>query len=80
MFMSIDLDKTVSRQVLFRFSKKIGLTDADDVAGAPYYISVEDLHTVPQVDAEAAKKLKKPEGGVYVNVPGKVKIAITSEQ
>jgi len=76
---SINLDKTVSHQVLFRFSKKIGLTEADDLAGAPYYINVEDKHTVPPVDTEAAKKLKKPEGGVYVNVPGKVKIAITSD-
>jgi hypothetical protein len=76
---SIDLDRTVSHQVLFRFSKKIGLTDADDVAGLPYYINVEDQHSVPPVDVEAAKKLKKPEKGVYVNVPGKVNITITSD-
>ena len=76
---SIDLDKTVSHQVLFRFSKKIGLTDTDDLAGAPYYINVEDQHTVPPVDTEAAKKSKKPEEGVYVNVPGRLNISIVSD-
>src|SRR5574344_1930585 len=30
--------KEVKKQLLFRFSKKLGFTDIDDMAGAPYYI------------------------------------------
>lgn len=33
-------NKAVDKQVLFRFSKKFGLVDADDLSGEPYYISI----------------------------------------
>ena len=66
------------RQVLFRISQKLGLVDADDLSGAPYYITVENLNTLPPVDEEAAaKKKKQPEAGIYVNVPGRMRSTIT---
>lgn len=77
--MTFDLDKSSSKQILFRFSKKMGMTDADDLGGSPYYISIEDEHTVPPVDNVAAKKQKKPENGVYINIPGKVSVKIFND-
>ncbi len=67
-------DGDIQKQILFRLSQKRGLVDADDLSGEPYYISVEDLKTVPPVnEAEAAKaKKKKPEAGIYVNVAGRM--------
>lgn len=43
---------------LFRFSKHLGLVDADDLAGNPIYISIEDQKTLPEeeVDPKAKKK------------------------
>ena len=66
--------KETERQLLFRFSKKLGLVDEDDLAGEPYYIRIANLHTVPM--PEANEKKKKLENGVYVNVPGKMKITV----
>lgn len=68
--------KETSREVLFRLSNLIGMTDADDLSGAPYYISIEDQHSLPPVDnSEAAKKAKKAEG-MTVNVPGKISVKV----
>jgi hypothetical protein len=69
----------IQRQLLFRLSQVNGLVDADDLSGAPFYITVEDLNTVPPVDEETAAKAKKKktyEAGVYVNVPGRMRISL----
>ena len=71
-------DTPCDRQLLFRLSQINGLVDADDLSGTPYYISIEDLHTVPPVDETAAaqRKKKQYEAGVYVNIPGRMRATI----
>lgn len=72
-------DAPVERQVIFRLSKHLGVVDADNLAGIPYYISVEDLNTVkaPEVEPNAKKKKKADfDAGIYVNVPDKAKATI----
>ena len=64
----------VDREVLFRFSRKLGFVDADDLAGEPYYLSVADKHTVPLPDEKAAAK-RKIVGLVY-NMPSLAKVTI----
>lgn len=68
----------VVRQVLFRLSQQVGLVDADDLSGEPFYITIENLQALPAPDAEAAAKAKKKEyeSGVYVNVPGRIRSTI----
>ena len=68
-------NKETDQQLLFRFSKKMGLVTNDDLAGAPYYIKIVNLHSVPMADLEAKKK-QKQEQGIYINVPGKMKSTI----
>lgn len=60
--------------VLFRFSKKLGPVDADDLAGEPVYISIKDKHTVP-APVEVEKK-KKEVLDVRYNVPSDVEVKI----
>ena len=62
-------------ELLFRFSKQLGIVDDDDLAGVPYYIKIENLHAAPMPDPEAKKKTKQ-EQGIYINVPGKMKSTI----
>jgi len=72
-------DGPLQRQLLFRLSQVNGLVDIDDLSGAPFYITVEDLNTVSPVDEEAAAKAKKKkpyEAGVYVNIPGRMRISL----
>lgn len=66
--------KETERELLFRFSKKLGMVADDDLAGEPYYIRVANLHAVPMPDADDKKK--KTDNGVYINVPGKMKVTI----
>lgn len=71
-------DSSIGKEVLFRLSRTLGLTAADDLSGAPYYISVEDLHTAPAPDelAVAAMAKSAKSGGAYVNVAGKARVKI----
>ena len=70
--------------VLFRFSKHMGLVDADDYAGTPYYIEVADEHAVtpaaPAAEDEKKKKDDKNDIGLRVNQPGKMKITVVCDQ
>lgn len=73
-------DQSTSREVIFRFSEKLGLTDQDDLAGVPYYIYIEDLKTVPQPEPVDPKKKLKPFSGIYVNIPGRLRSTISNAQ
>ncbi|MCR5678910.1 MAG: DUF4831 family protein [Prevotella sp.] len=67
----------LSRQTLFRLSQQQGLTDADGLSGEPFYISVDDLQAVPTPQADQGKGRKRQnEAGIYVNVPGRMRITI----
>lgn len=71
-------DKEISHEVLFRFSQKLGIVDRDDFAGVPYYISIEDLKTVPAAEPVDAKKKFRQIPGIYVNVPGRLRATIST--
>ncbi|MCH5176086.1 MAG: DUF4831 family protein [Prevotellaceae bacterium] len=66
----------IDKQVLFRFSQKLGFVDADDLAGEPFYISLRDLHTVV-LPSEKELAKRKIEGLVY-NMPSMAKVTIST--
>lgn len=70
------------KEILFRFSQKLGIVDADDLAGAPIYVSVKCTGTLPkkEVDEETAKKKAKMEKGVYYNIPLRTKVTVFNSQ
>ncbi len=69
-------DKT-GKEILFRLSKQLGLVDADDMAGAPYYIVVDDKHSVPELKTAAdGEKRSKDDAGITLNLPGKIGVTI----
>lgn len=70
--------KEVEGETLFRFSRKLGAVDADDLAGDPIYISVKSMESLPapQPNEQTAKKKAKLEKGVYYNVPMRTKLTI----
>ena len=66
------------QEVLFRFSKRFGLVDADDLSGEPYYIEVTDLHSVAAPEpSPIEKKEDKNDIGLRVVQPGKIRANIT---
>ena len=74
-----DPQQETSRDVLFRFSGKLGVLDADNLAGEPVIASIKVLETIPTTvpSEEAAKKRAKMDHGVYYNIPARAKINVT---
>lgn len=64
-----------ARQILFRFSRKLGIVAADDLSGAPIYYDLTNLTNLPQPDERANKKAKRPQGVVY-NIPGRALLKV----
>jgi len=70
----------VNRETLFRFSQKLGLVDSDDLTGVPYYISVENLRTVPLAEPADPKKKQKSIDGIFVNIPGRLRSVVSDSK
>lgn len=67
------------RPVLFRFSKRFGLTTADDLSGEPYYAVVEDEGVFAKLPEDASKADKeKDDFRLGVNVPGRIRFSVVS--
>lgn len=76
----IPTEKNIDKQVLFRFSKHIGVVAADDLSGAPVYLSlinktpVEKPILTPKEEKAMAEKFSK---GIIYNIPSKAALTIS---
>lgn len=68
-------DKEFTDEVIFRFSKKLGVLGRDDLAGEPFFLNLKDLKVTPEPVAEDNRKQKTD--GVAYNVPGKARVTVT---
>lgn len=66
----------IDKEVLFRFSKKLGIVSASDLSGSPVYLTLTNQNTVPKPTEE--EKAKKKLDGVVYNVPGKADMIISN--
>ena len=73
----IEPKKTDCEFNIFRFSKKLGVLESDDMAGEPINISISDESAIPAPSTEETKG-KKMEDGIIYNIPGKGRIIIKS--
>ena len=67
---SIIPEDELEREVLFRFSTKLGILDADDLGGEPIYMNLTALERIPELDPKEAERKAKSRGLVY-NKPGR---------
>ena len=70
----VEPEKEIQGQVVFRFSKKLGVLNEDNLAGEPISITIKNESTLPSANEEGKAK-KKMEGVIY-NIPGKALITI----
>lgn len=77
---SLGTPENDNRQLLCRFSQRLGLVDADDLSGEPLWLTIKPVGSLPQAvdDPAAAKKKAKMEQGVYVNVPQRAQVTIAT--
>lgn len=71
---TISPDEDIKSKVICRFSSKLGILNADNLAGEPVYISITSQNTLPPADEEGMKK--KQLNGVIYNIPGKALVTI----
>lgn len=67
-----------TKAVLFRFSRKLGMVDKENLAGEPVYYNIRNMKTVekPAIDETAKKKTAKQSEGICYNIPGRARIEI----
>lgn len=66
----------LENEILFRFSKQIGIVDIDDLGGAPVYMNLKATERAPMLEPKEAEKKEKSLKGIVYNVPGKADIEI----
>lgn len=75
----IDPDETISKQVLFRFSVKLGVLPADNLAGEPVWIDITDKSMLskaaPAVEEGRSKK-KTVAPMLYYRIPERAVIKV----
>lgn len=78
-FTIIPDEKNIEDRVLFRFSSKLGIVDANDLSGAPVYFSLinkepkQEVFLTPKEEKDMEKKFSK---GVIYNIPAKGSLKI----
>lgn len=71
-------ENDIKNDIICRFSKKLGMLKADNLAGDPIYLSIIQKQTLPPANEEDMKK--KQLNGVIYNIPGKATVAIKTTQ
>lgn len=72
--------ENIDREVHFRFSEKLGLVDADDLAGEPIYLSLINRTPQPEIvlsEKEERRLQKKFSEGVIYNIPSKAQLIVS---
>ena len=67
--------QNLEKEVLFRFSKHLGVVANNDLSGNPVYVNLTDLGVLPATDEKTRKEKKKMDGVIY-NVPGKASVKV----
>lgn len=74
---TITPNDNLEKEVLFRFSDRLGIVAADDLGGIPVYMNLKATEKAPVLDAKEAEKKEKVLKGIIYNVPGKAIVDIT---
>lgn len=74
-----DPTQETDRDVLFRFSRKLGVVDSDNLAGEPVIVSLKVQESIPKAvpSEETAKKRAKMDHGVYYNIPVRARLRVS---
>ena len=74
-----DPTQETDRDVLFRFSRKLGVVDSDNLAGEPVIVSLKVQESIPKAvpSEETAKTRAKMDHGVYYNIPVRARLRVS---
>ncbi|OPZ28092.1 MAG: hypothetical protein BWZ00_01354 [Bacteroidetes bacterium ADurb.BinA174] len=75
----IPTEKDIDKMVIGRFSEKLGPVDADNLAGAPIYLTLKSKTPIIETflsDRDRERLEKKLSEGVVYNIPGKAQLTL----
>ena len=75
----IPTEKDIDKMIIGRFSEKLGPVDADNLAGAPIYLTLKSKTPkveIPLSDKDRERLNKKLSEGVVYNIPGKAQLTL----
>lgn len=70
----------LDKEVLFRFSERLGIVDAEDLGGMPVYMNLTATQRAQSLDPKDAEKKAKGMKGIIYNIPGKANVEILTNQ
>ena len=73
---SIIPEEDLEKEIIFRFSKRLGIVDADDLGGEPIYMDLKAIEKAPVLEPKEAEKKEKSLKGIVYNIPGKASVEI----
>lgn len=79
-FTIVPTEKDIDNRIIFRFSTKLGIVDANDLSGAPVYLTLKNKEprTEQTLTPKEEKELeKKFSSGIIYNIPNKASLQIT---
>jgi len=65
-----------NNEVIMRFSRKLGVLAANDLAGEPIYLTLKNLNSLPPTEDNK----KKDVSGIAYNVPGRASVLIVNSK
>ncbi|MGL5938164.1 MAG: DUF4831 family protein [Phocaeicola sp.] len=74
----IPITEEFKEKIAFRFSNKLGIVDANNLSGLPFYLSLTNLDAKSGQEKDAKKEKKRVEGIIY-NIPGKGQVTVSSQ-
>ncbi|MFV0539340.1 MAG: DUF4831 family protein [Dysgonomonas sp.] len=73
-------EKNIDNRIICRFSSKLGIVDANDLSGAPVYLTLKNKDPKPEqfLTPKEEKELeKKFSSGIIYNIPAKASLQVT---
>jgi len=72
-------ESNIEKNIIFRFSRKLGVVEPNDLAGAPVYLTLTSKNPVPEIvmtEKEMKEWEKKFSSGIVYNIPSKANLRI----
>ncbi|MDR1371126.1 MAG: DUF4831 family protein [Dysgonamonadaceae bacterium] len=75
-FATFEADPTgnMEKEIIFRFSKYLGVVDADDLSGSPVYMNLKKIDSIEEAPVDP--KAKKETKGIVYNIPGRASVEL----
>jgi hypothetical protein len=75
-YASFEIEPTgnMEKEIIFRFSKYLGVVDPEDLSGSPVYMNLKKLESIEEAPVDP--KVKKESKGIVYNIPGKASVEV----